>query len=131
MPRATNKLTAPGVRAQLTPGRHSDGAGLYLAVDKSGAKRWVFLFRWRGGRMEMGLGGVGSVTLAKAREKATEAREALAAGRNPIEARRANSEIPTFGQMADEVTASKTAGFRRKKSAAIWRRALNDYAASM
>lgn len=100
-------------------------------MDKGGAKRWVFLFRWRGGRMEMGLGGVGSVTLAKAREKATEAREALAAGRNPIEARRASAEIPTFGQMADEVTAIKTAGFRRQKSAAIWRRALEVYGASM
>ncbi len=131
MTRATNKLTAPAVRAELTPGRHSDGAGLYLAVDKSGAKRWVFLFRWRGRRLEMGLGGVGSVTLASAREKAREAREALAAGRNPIEARRARAEIPTFGQMADEVTATKAAGFRREKSRAIWRRALNDYAASM
>jgi hypothetical protein len=30
------------------PGRHADGDGLYLIVDSSGAKRWQFLFRWRG-----------------------------------------------------------------------------------
>ena len=137
MARATNKLTAPEVRALITPGRHSDGGGLYLVVDTGGtkeqspAKRWVFLFRWRGRRLEMGLGGTGSVTLAAAREKAREAREAMAAGRNPIDARKAQAAIPTFGAMADEVTAIKEAEFRRKKSGAIWKRALNVYAAAL
>ena len=43
-------------------------------VDASGAKRWLFLFRWGGKLKEMGLGGARSVSLPEAREKAAEAR---------------------------------------------------------
>ena len=32
-------------------------------MDASGAKRWLFLFRWGGKLKEMGLGGAGSVSL--------------------------------------------------------------------
>ena len=59
------------------PGRHADGEGLYLLVEGGGAKRWVFLFRWKapgekgpGKLREMGLGGLSAVSLADAREKA-------------------------------------------------------------
>ncbi len=131
MARTTNNLTVPEVRALNAPGRYADGGGLYLVVSAGGSKQWAFLFRWSGRRLEMGLGGTGAVTLAKAREKAREAREQIASGMNPIDARRALAEIPTFGAMADEVIATKSAGFRRAKSAAIWRRALNDYGASL
>ena len=27
-----------------TPGRHSDGGGLYLAIDDDGRRRWVFMY---------------------------------------------------------------------------------------
>ncbi|MGA1186999.1 MAG: Arm DNA-binding domain-containing protein, partial [Candidatus Puniceispirillaceae bacterium] len=37
----SNKLTALAVKKQTTPGRYSDGNGLYLVVDPSGAKRWL------------------------------------------------------------------------------------------
>ena len=49
------------------PGGHADGNGLCLVVDRSGARRWVFLFRKEGALKEMGFGGVASVTLADAR----------------------------------------------------------------
>lgn len=131
MARATNKLTAPEVRALKKPGRHSDGGGLYLVVDEGGAKRWVFLFRWQGRRLEMGLGGFLGTTVAVAREKAKAAREAMAAGSNPIDARRALAAIPTFGEMADEVTAIKAASFRRAKSVWNWDRSLKVFAESL
>ena len=38
------RLSAVRVRTVNTPGRYADGNGLYLFVDPSGAKRWV----WRG-----------------------------------------------------------------------------------
>jgi integrase len=129
--RATHRLTAPGIRALTKPGRHADGKGLYLVVDRNGSKRWVYLFRWNGKPKEMGLGGIAAVGLAKAREKAQEAREALDAGTNPIDARKVSTQIPTFGELADEVAETKAAGFRGKKSRAIWDRAFNRYAVDL
>ena len=48
MARQVNRLSARTVATLTKPGRHADGAGLYLVVDPSGAKRWLFLFRWSG-----------------------------------------------------------------------------------
>ena len=39
-----HRLTAVSVNAKKAPGRYADGNGLYLVVDPSGAKRWI----WRG-----------------------------------------------------------------------------------
>ena len=37
-------------------GMRADGAGLYLRVQESGAKSWIFRFQLRGRRREMGIG---------------------------------------------------------------------------
>ena len=129
--RPTKRLDSLTIKSITKPGRHADGEGLYLVVDESGAKRWLFMFRWQGKLKEMGLGGLSAVPLAKARIKAIKAREAVADGQNPIEARKALAAIPTFGEMADDVIAIKAGGFRRTKSEAIWRRALKVYAADL
>src|SRR5829696_4179148 len=60
MARQVKRLSARSVATLTKPGRHADGDGLYLMVDPSGARRWLFLFRWRGKLKEMGLGGVSS-----------------------------------------------------------------------
>lgn len=133
--RGFNKLSARKVATISKPGRHSDGGGLYLVVDKNGARRWVFIFRWRrsgekgAGRLrEMGLGSAIAVSLARAREKAAEARTMVADRVDPIAARLANSLVPTFGSMADEVIEIRTEGLRSDKSKARWKRALETYA---
>ena len=91
MARALKKLNARQVATLNREGRHSDGGGLYLVVGPGASRRWAFLFRWRGKLKEMGLGSLASVSLADAREKASEARRTLANGRNPIEDRRAQA----------------------------------------
>src|SRR3954470_17011841 len=102
MARQTKKLSARSVATLTKPGRHSDGEGLYLVIDASGAKRWVFLFRWGGKLKEMGLGGLSAVSLADARERAGEARRTVATRRNPIQERRAAARSgTTFGAFAD------------------------------
>ena len=126
--RQLNKFTARTVATLSRPGRHSDGGGLYLIVDKSGAKRWAFIFRFEGKQREMGLGGVNSVSLARARELAARARSTLASGKNPIDARR-TSDIPTFGEMADRVVAMLEHEWRNEKHRAQWRSTLKNYAA--
>src|SRR4026209_755621 len=106
MARRLNRLSARTVATVKKPGRHAHGGRLYLVVDKSGAKRWVFLFRFGGPSREMGLGGITRVNLGEARSLAEWCRATLAKGLNPIEARKAAGQVPTFGECADEFVAS-------------------------
>lgn len=132
MARAINQLNARTVATLAEPGRHADGGGLYLVVDKSGAKRWAFLYRRSGRLREMGLGGLLSVPLAKARELAVVARAELQAGRDPITARKAQTvRVPTFGEAADEFIADMRPQFRNAKHVAQWEMTLTLYAASL
>ena len=66
----SNKLTALAVKKQTTPGRYSDGNGLYLVVDPSGAKRWLQRLSILGKRCDLGLGSTRLVSLDDAREQA-------------------------------------------------------------
>jgi integrase len=142
MARKANRLTARTVATITKPGRHADGDGLYLIVDKSGAKRWAFIFRHKnptGGKntlREMGLGGLSRVSLADARIKAAECRRDLATGQNPIEVRREGEAARTaagvtFGFFADELIESLKPGFRNAKHAAQWEMTLRVYAAPL
>ena len=72
-----NHLTARKVETAKT-GKYSDGGNLYLIVSKTGTRKWVLRFTWRGRAREMGLGSVASVPLADARERAASARRKLA-----------------------------------------------------
>lgn len=84
-------LTAKRVaRLIKRPGRHRDGdvRGLYLLVPVAGRGSWVLRYE-RGGRERfMGLGSVGDFTLKEARERARAARQQLANGVDPLDARR-------------------------------------------
>ncbi|MFT7147948.1 MAG: hypothetical protein ACJASZ_002836 [Yoonia sp.] len=68
-------LSAEFVRAATTPGKYSDGHGLFLKVVASGAKRWVQRIVVRGKRTEIGLGSASLVSLAEAREAALQNRK--------------------------------------------------------
>src|SRR4029077_590106 len=113
------------------PGKYSDGGNLYLIVSGTGARKWVLRFTWRGHAKEMGLGSATNVPLADAREKAAAARRKIAQGLNPIEERKRDGGIPTFGEMADEVRESLSAGFRNEKHKAQWKSTLETYAAPL
>jgi integrase len=127
MARKLNRLSARTVATVKQPGRHADGGGLYLVVDKSGAKRWVFLFRFGGPLKEMGLGGLTRVNLAEARRLAEWCRETLAKGMNPIEARKAAGRVPTFGECADEFVAGIEGKWRNQTHRNQWVMTLTRY----
>ncbi len=124
------KLTARKVQTAKA-GKHGDGGNLYLIVSKTGSRKWVLRFTWRGRAKEMGLGSARSVTLADAREKAAAARRKIAQGLNPIEDRKRDNGIPTFGDMAASVHESLSTGFRNKKHKAQWKNTLDTYAAPL
>jgi integrase len=134
MARQLNKLKAIGVAKLKTPGRHSDGGGLYLVVDEAGSKRWLFMFTMAGKSRHMGLGPLHAVPLQAAREKAAEARKLVADGIDPIAARHADQakqDAITFGSFADQLLASLTPGFRNEKHRAQWTMTLGLYAAPL
>jgi integrase len=123
-----SKLTARKVET-AKPGKYSDGGNLYLIVSETGARKWVLRFTWRGRAKEMGLGSAASVHLTDAREKAASARRQISQGRNPIEERKRDGGIPTFGEMAADVRETLSAGFRNEKHKAQWKSTLETYGA--
>lgn len=130
MAKQTHRLSARFVTTVTKSGLHADGDGLYLVVDKTGAKRWTFIFQWDGKRKEMGLGSLASVGLADARSSAADARRLVAASKNPIEERkrtkaeRAAADM-TFGKFAEEFVGDVTKGFHDDKHQAQWRMTLS------
>jgi Arm DNA-binding domain len=142
MARQTKRLSSRTVSTLNKPGRHADGDGLYLVIDKGGAKRWAFIFRWKasgrsgpGNLREMGLGGISSVSLGEARERAGNARRLLASGQNPIEARKAaevaRHSVTTFGAFAEALAEDLQHGFRSETHKVQWSRTLAMHAASL
>lgn len=69
--------------------KHTDGQGLYLLVRKSG-KYWRMNFRFGGKQKTLALGVYPVTSLAKARTRRGEARELLADGFDPGQAKRDN-----------------------------------------
>ncbi|CAN7313864.1 integrase arm-type DNA-binding domain-containing protein [Bradyrhizobium sp. LjRoot220] len=121
MAKAFNRLPANVLSKKLHPGRHADGGNLYLSISKTGTKRWVFLYRGANSRpIEMGLGAARDVPLARAREKATAARALLADGKDPLEARRAEDDVPTFGEAAKALIDTMRPSWKNEKHAAQW-----------
>jgi hypothetical protein len=119
MARQVNRLNARAVQTLRTKGRHADGGGFYLVIDKNSAKRWVFLYRDRRTQKlrEMGLGGLTTVPLVKAREKSAAARAQLAAGIDLLGEKKTSAseegETPrSFGAVADAVIQSMEPGWR-------------------
>jgi integrase len=130
MARKINRLNARLVATVTKLGRHADGGGLYLSISPNGGRRWVFLFRWHGKPTEIGFGSARDVTLARARELASQARTKLAEGVNPKDARKA-TEGATFGECADRYIEAMRPSWRNEKHAAQWEMTLRDYAAPL
>ncbi len=132
--RLVGRISARAAATITRPGRHADGGGLYLVVDDSGARRWVFLFRFAGKRREMGLGSFTAIGLARARELAAQAREQVALGIDPVAARKAEREPvapppkPTFGEIAEEYVKANGAAWKNAKHRAQWGSSLRTYA---
>jgi integrase len=111
------------------PGRYTDGNGLYLVVDPTGAKRWLLRIVIRGKRRDLGLGSASLVPLAEAREKALAYRKVARQGGDPVfEQRKRNAVIPTFAEAAELVHDGRKATYRNAKHAAQWIKTLQTYA---
>ena len=114
-------LSAVRVRSVTTPGRYTDGGGLYLVVDDSGAKRWVLRTIVKGRRRDIGLGGISLTSLSEAREEAFRLRKIARAGGDPLaERRRARRFVPTFKSAATSVHTAHGPSFKNEKHRKQW-----------
>lgn len=97
--------------------------GLWLRAGASpGTGKWVLRFTSpvTRKRRDMGLGSYPDVIVAKALDDAQAIREQIAAGIDPIEARRNQSKIPTFEEAARIYWQELKPGFRNDKHKAQW-----------
>jgi integrase len=131
----------PGKRRDGTPRArvYADGGGLYLQVTPGSgrtSKSWIFRYASATGKERfMGLGSLDAVTLAEARERATECRRLRERGIDPIDAKdaqRASAAVErakamTFDQCAQQYIAAHRAGWRNPKHAAQWKNTLATY----
>ncbi|HBZ43710.1 MAG TPA: integrase [Maritimibacter sp.] len=86
MARLQNKLTSAAAKA-APPGKHSDGAGLWLYKREDGGAQWVLRYTIYSKRHEMGLGRFPDITLREAREEADKWRAVVRGGKDAIKER--------------------------------------------
>lgn len=125
--RAEKALSAAFVRTVTAPGKYTDGHGLFLKVDTSGAKRWVQRIMIRGKRTEIGMGSALLVTLAEARETALQNRKLARAGGDPLQSKRASEALLTFEEASRKVHKIHEPTWRNKKHAAQFISTLETY----
>lgn len=138
MPKIAKELSALEVSRLKAPGFVSVGTppGLSLQITPTGARSWILRVKVGDRRRDMGLGAYPGVSLAKAREKARDAREAIEQGDDPILSReraqsllRAKQEsIVTFETAARAYIKSKAPEWRSEKSLTQWTNSLENYA---
>ena len=121
------KLSATRVKALTDPGRYSDGDGLHLFITKKGRKSWVQRITVDGRRRDIGLGGYPTVSLAQARKRATDNREAISSGRDPV-AEKHRPEVPTFSEAAYTVHEANKPRWRNGSHTSAWIQTLERHA---
>jgi Arm DNA-binding domain len=99
----------------LPVGQYCDGGKLYLIVEGPQSRHWSFIFWIKGKKKKMGLGSFyRGVSPLEARRRAEQAREDLAAGKDPRLARNERrGAMITFGEVADQVLAARGAASKR------------------
>ena len=130
--------SAKSVEAIKEVGYHTCGKGLYLQVSKQGTKSWLFRYTSpiTKKRREMGLGSLGFVSLAEARQLAVDNKRLVLGGKDPIEERKQSllqkqleqARNLTFEEVAEACIASKSHEWKNAKHAQQWTNSLETYA---
>lgn len=142
MPVKLKNALHPKTYLNLGVGRHADGGGLYLRVQGTGAKSWLFRLLVGGKAKDIGLGpatGPDAVGLAAARDKAEELRVAARLGEVPegtrTKARKAKAKAQaetltrkSFRDAAETYMDRKEGGWKNEKHRQQWRNTLATYA---
>ena len=138
MPKVAKELGALAVKQIEAPGAHYVGGvqGLMLQVTAGAGRSWLLRAVIGGKRREMGLGSYPAVSLAQARVKASEAREMIRQGVDPVDRQRAVQSTLraavlsalTFEQCAASYITAQQAGWKNAKHAQQWHNTLAQHA---
>ena len=137
MSRPIERLSALGLsKLAKRKGVFCDGGGLYLHSDPPAQCSWLFRYRLNGKTRWMGLGPYPAISLAKARELASNARTFKALGTDPLDQRDANRaaarlaalQTITFKQCAESYIKAHRVGWRNAAHASQWENTLRAYA---
>ena len=123
-----NALTALKVRRESKQGFYADGNGLYLKVDKNGAKRWIQRIVINGKRRDLGLGSALIISLADARLNAIKNKQIVLSGGDPLEEKRQKRKFPTFKEASYLVYEIYKPTWTNKKHGQQWINTLENYA---
>lgn len=80
---ALTDVAIKNAKAREKPYKMGDAGGLFLLVQPSGGKLWRLKYRVDGREKKLGIGTYPEVSLAEARKRRDDARELLAAGKDP------------------------------------------------
>lgn len=146
MPRVAAELSALDVKRLRHPGKGINVtvavggvSGLLMQLTPNGGKTWILRSKIGDKRREIGLGGYPDVTLAQARERARQVKEALWRGEDPVEQKKAaraslaaaQKRGLTFSDAVERYLEAKLAEFRNEKHKKQWRATLDTYAKPM
>ncbi|MCG5525400.1 integrase arm-type DNA-binding domain-containing protein [Ectothiorhodospira haloalkaliphila] len=129
------KLTSKKIQQlakEAQKGMTGDGQGLYLQITASGSASWIYRFKLRGKQRYMGLGSFPEVSLAEARERASDHRKCVKAGIDPMDVSSEEPDttdtIPSFTSCAARYIMSHRRSWRNIKHARQWVSTLKAYA---
>lgn len=112
--------TIRNVKPKAKPYKLADGKSLFLLINPTGSCWWRFSYRFNGKQKQISLGTYPDTTLAKARLKCQEARELLAQGVDPSEARKtAREEAQAIGESSFEAVAREFITSKKNRWSAI------------
>jgi integrase len=135
MVRTLNRLSTFKVEKAKQPGMYADGGGLYLRVAEGGSKQWIFRYITNGRLRDMGIGPCHTLTLAEARQRATEARKLRLDGIDPIAHKHqqraaavaAAVGLKTFRECAEGFIRDNEKKWSSVKHRDQWKKTLEDY----
>ena len=110
------KLTVLEVEAISKAGRYADGDGLYLHVDASGNKSWIYRYQLNGKRTSIGLGRYDKKTnsLSNARKSLLDKKRLVVNGINPVdEKRRLAKALQNEAEAAEQAELQRGMTFER------------------
>jgi hypothetical protein len=124
MARPLHNLSAIQVKS-LPPGKHCDGAGLWLNRRDDGGGQWFLRVTIHGRRREMGLGSAAEVSLKEARQSAERWRTVARQGKDPIkqrekERREAERNLHCLADVACDAFESRKAEQKGDGKAGRW-----------
>jgi len=138
VPKRAKELKPLAVSRLSDPGMHAVGgvAGLQLQIGGPSQKSWILRTTVAGKRRDLGLGSYPEIGVARARERALEAKDQARKGQDPIlvkkaakaAAKAARDTAMPFSTAADKYIASHEKAWRNAKHVDQWRNTITTYA---